>query len=89
MINSDVEENALTRSKTAPVIKVVKTSPREETEQPIRQRQRQQQQQQRPVTAGGAKPPKVPDALFFTYSDGQMIPGREQIYIKGTASSKA
>merc|ERR1711935_37831 len=77
MINSDVEENALTRSKTAPVIKVVKTSPREETEQPLRQ------QRQRPKTSGPSKAPKVPDALFFTYSDGQMIPGREQIYIKG------
>ena len=29
------------------------------------------------------EPPKMPAALFFTYSDGKVIPGQEQLYIKG------
>ena len=31
-------------------------------------------------------PPKMPAALFFTYSDGKVIPGQEQLYIKGMVS---
>ena len=52
----------------------------------------------RPKTAPGLKynesvpeksqksPPKMPAALFFTYSDGKVIPGQEQLYIKGLVS---
>ena len=30
----------------------------------------------------------MPEALFFTYSDGKMIPGREQLFIKGRISER-
>ena len=52
----------------------------------------------RPKTAPGLKynesvpeksqksAPKMPAALFFTYSDGKVIPGQEQLYIKGMVS---
>ena len=53
----------------------------------------------RPKTAPGLKynesvpekskksAPKMPAALFFTYSDGTVIPGQEQLYIKGLVSN--
>ena len=37
----------------------------------------------KPYSKSTKSTPKIPSALFFTYSDGQVIPGREQIYIKG------
>lgn len=54
----------------------------------------------RPKTAPGLKynesvpekskisAPKMPAALFFTYSDGKVIPGQEQLYIKGLVSNE-
>ena len=37
-------------------------------------------------STGQKSPPKMPAALFFTYSDGKVIPGQEQLYIKGLVS---
>ena len=54
----------------------------------------------RPKTAPGLKynesvpekakksAPKMPAALFFTYSDGTVIPGQEQLYIKASVSNE-